>query len=143
MFISFLVLKKNGKCCIYAVYTALQIEAIKKDSARVVKENNSLHVQLIQQADKHDEKQMEHYQRVKELESEISELSFWKHQARSRLEQSEKENASLKERLKDVMKLSAPCYHSVPQPMSLSHASHISVFLLQAQMDIPCETMHA
>jgi chromosome segregation ATPase len=78
---------------------------VKKDCARVIKENNALHVQIIQQAEEHNEKQMEHYQRVKELETEISELSFWKHQAQNRLELTEKENASIKERLKDVMNL--------------------------------------
>lgn len=83
---------------------------MKKDCARVIKENNALHVQIIQQAEVHNEKQMENYQRVKELEKEISELSFWKHQAQSRLDVTEKENASVKERLRDVMNLGELTY---------------------------------
>lgn len=83
---------------------------MKKDCARVIKENNALHVQIIQQAEQHNEQQLQHYQRVKELEKEISELSFWKHQAQSRLEVTEKENASVKERLKDLMNLGERTY---------------------------------
>lgn len=50
---------------------------------------------------------MQHYQRVKELESEISELTFWKHQALGRFEASENELSAAKERLRDLMKLGA------------------------------------
>jgi hypothetical protein len=94
----------------------LQADAVKKDCTRILKENNALHVQIIQQAEEHNAKQMEHYQRVKELEKEISELSFWQHQAQSRMEVTEKENASIKERLKDVMNLGAvACTHTFVQ----------------------------
>lgn len=82
-----------------------QIDAIKKDSARVVRENNSLHVQLIQRDEELNSQQATHYQRVKELEREISELSFWKHQATTRLEQSERGKSEVTERLSDVLKM--------------------------------------
>lgn len=84
---------------------ALQIDAIKKDAARVVRENNSLHVQLIHREEEANAQQATHYQRLKELESEIAELSFWKHHATARLEQSEKVAFELKDRLADLMKM--------------------------------------
>lgn len=83
----------------------MQIDAIKKDSARVVRENNSLHAQLIQHAEASNAQQTAHYHKVKELESEIAELSFWKHQAMGRLEQSEKCTSELKERLADHLNM--------------------------------------
>lgn len=70
-----------------------------------MRENNSLHVQLIKRDEESNSKQAAHYQRVKELESEIAELSFWKHQATTRLEQSEKGASELKERLSDLLKM--------------------------------------
>eukprot|EP00892_Ulva_mutabilis_P000683 jgi/Ulvmu1/10615/UM065_0072.1 len=82
-----------------------KIDAIKKDSSRVVRENNALHAQLIQRDEESTAQQALHYQRVKELEGEIAELSFWKHQTCSRMEQSEKVNAELRERLSDLMTL--------------------------------------
>jgi centrosomal protein CEP135 len=90
-----------------------QIDGSKRDAARVVSENNQLHVQLIHEAEKFDAQQTQHYKRVKELENEIAELSFWKHQALNRFEGSEKEIASLKERLQELLKLGAvslPCH---------------------------------
>lgn len=42
---------------------------------------------------------------MKELESEVAELSFWKNQATARMEQSEKVKYELQERLADLMKL--------------------------------------
>lgn len=102
---------------------------MKKDSARVIKENNALHVQIIQQAEQHSEQQMENYQRVKELEKEISELSFWKHQAQSRLEVTEKENASIKERLKDVMNLGElTLLVAYEEQQSVAPGSHVHSF---------------
>jgi chromosome segregation ATPase len=87
---------------------AVQMDGVKRDSARVINENNQLHVQLIREAEKYDAQQTKHYQKVKSLEGEIAELSFWKHQALNRMDASEKEVASLKGRLQELMKLGAP-----------------------------------
>lgn len=92
------------KFCLEIAAT-VQVDAIKKDSSRVVQENNALHAQLIQRDEESDVQQAEQYQRVKELESEIAELSFWKHQASARMEQVERSKCDLKERLADLMKL--------------------------------------
>ena len=88
---------------------SLQIDGSKRDMARVVNENNQLHVQLIREAEKFDAQQATHYQRVKELEGEIAELSFWKHQAGGRLQSAENESLGLKERLQELLKIGAPC----------------------------------
>ena len=80
-------------------------DGAKRDSARIVQENNRLHVQLIREAEKHDALQSQHYQKVKALEAEISELSFWKHQAQHRLDSSEKDAAAMRARVQELLKL--------------------------------------
>jgi DNA repair ATPase RecN len=88
----------------------MQVEGSQKDAARLVQDNNQLHQQLIHAAEKFDAQQSQHYQRVKELESEISELSFWKHQALKRFEASERDVQAMKERLQELLNLGvAPC----------------------------------
>ena len=89
----------------------VQLEGSKRDTARVVNENNQLHVQLIREAERFDAQQASHYQRVKELEGEIAELSFWKHQASGRLQNAERESLGLKERLQELLKIGATTLH--------------------------------
>lgn len=84
-----------------------QMEGIKEDMAKTVRENNQLHVQLIQAAEAVDAEQTAHYKKVKELEHELCELSFWKHQALARFDAYERENEGLKQRLADVLRLGA------------------------------------
>jgi predicted nuclease with TOPRIM domain len=91
------------------------MDAVRKDAAKVVNENNGLHVQLIRQAENFDAQQTTHYERVKQLENEISELSFWKHQAINRLEKSEKEQSSLKDRLQELLKIGKSAHTSFCQ----------------------------
>jgi hypothetical protein len=102
---------------------AVQMDGVKRDSARVINENNQLHVQLIREAEKYDAQQTKHYQKVKSLEGEIAELSFWKHQALNRMDASEKDAASLKGRLQELMKLGAPDWLQAHMMMVL-RASH-------------------
>lgn len=83
----------------------LQIDGTKRDAAKVVQENNSLHVQIIKEAEKLDKVQTQHYQRVKALEAEISELSFWKHSALTRMHGFESEAVAVKDKLQDLMRL--------------------------------------
>jgi hypothetical protein len=83
------------------------MDGAKEDAARVVRENNQLHVQLIKEAEGFDAQQMEHYKKVKDLEHELSELSFWKHQALARFDAAERESSSLKQRLAELLKLGA------------------------------------
>ena len=64
-----------------------------------------MHIQLIKEAEKLDKQQTQHYQRVKSLEAEISELSFWKHQALKRMESFEKEAGAVRDKLQDLMRL--------------------------------------
>jgi len=71
----------------------------------VVHENNQLHVQLIREAERLDAQQTAHYKSTKELESEISVLSFWKHQALDRLASHERDSRNLRDRLAELLKL--------------------------------------
>lgn len=71
----------------------------------MVNENNKLHVQLIREAEKYDAQQTQHYKRIKELESEIAEIAFWKHQALDRFAAFERENTSLRERVQELLQL--------------------------------------
>ena len=87
---------------------APQIEGTKRDTGRLVQENNQLHQQLIHAAESSDQQRSQHYQRVKELEGEIAGLSFWKNQAQARFDRSEGEVRALKERLEELLKLGAP-----------------------------------
>ncbi|GMH37469.1 hypothetical protein BSKO_05342 [Bryopsis sp. KO-2023] len=84
-----------------------QIQVLKKDSGRLVAENNDLHLELIRATEKFETREREHYQEIKKLENQITELAYWKAQTVEGFRAKESENSRLKEKLKDVLNLGA------------------------------------
>uniref|UniRef100_A0A061RMJ2 Centrosomal protein of 135 kDa n=1 Tax=Tetraselmis sp. GSL018 TaxID=582737 RepID=A0A061RMJ2_9CHLO len=89
-----------------------KLEVWKKDSQRLLHENNQLHVELIRQAERFDEDKKQHYLQSKRLEDRISELTFWKAQHVDRYSSLEEENARLREKIQDILGLSD--HHRAP-----------------------------
>jgi hypothetical protein len=83
----------------------LKVQAVNLDSARQQAENRQLHISIIQEAEKFDRQEKQHYQHVKKLEDKIAELSYWKQSASDKLLASEKENASLRRKIDSLIKL--------------------------------------
>ena len=81
------------------------MEVLKLDAGRVIAENSQLHVQLIQQAEQYDTREKDHYKHVKRLEDREAELSYWKHQAIDRFQKVDKENAELRKRVEQLLRL--------------------------------------
>lgn len=83
----------------------MQLDGVRQDSVRQQSESSQLHLLLIQQAEKQERQDKEHYQVVKRLEDRISELSYWKHQAGEKLQAADRENASLRRRCDELLQL--------------------------------------
>ncbi len=83
----------------------MQLDVVRQDSVRLQSENSQLHLVLIQQAEKQERQDKEHYQALKRLEDKVSELSYWKHQAGEKLQAADRENASLKKRCQELLQL--------------------------------------
>ena len=84
--------------------SSCQLEVWKKDSERLLHENNQLHVQLIKQAEAFDEDRRGHYLQMKRLEDQIAELAFWKAQHVDRYTKLEQENSGLRERIHEILR---------------------------------------
>jgi hypothetical protein len=83
----------------------IQVEALKRDSARLVAENNQLHLQLMSHAEQYGATLRQNYHQSKRLEDQLAELSFVKQKTLERYLAREKENDGLKEKLASVAKL--------------------------------------
>lgn len=76
-----------------------------RDAGRLASENNQLHLQLLKAADVADKADREHYQQVKRLEAQVTELSCWKHQTAGRFHTLEHENAGLRAKVEEILRL--------------------------------------
>lgn len=68
-------------------------------------ENNQLHLQLLKASDAADKADREHYQQIKKLEGQVTELACWKHQTSGRFQTLEQENAGLRARVEEILRL--------------------------------------
>ena len=83
----------------------VQVEVLHRDNARLTSENNQLHLQLLRESEKVDAAASEGYQASRRLQSQITELTYWKQQTVERFVELEKENAGLKGRINDLLRL--------------------------------------
>ena len=83
----------------------VQVEVLQRDNARLTSENNQLHLQLLRESEKVDAAASEGYQASRRLQSQITELTYWKQQTVERFVELEKENAGLKGRINDLLRL--------------------------------------
>lgn len=93
-----LTLGAHACCC-------AQFHAFSQEVARQQAENRQLHISLIQEAEKFDRAEKQHYQQVKKLEDKIAELSYWKQAASEKQQATERENASLRRKIDSLVKL--------------------------------------
>lgn len=84
-----------------------QVEALKRDSARLTAENNQLHLQLMSQSEQLAATQRENYHQTKRLEDQLAELTFLKQKTIERYLALEQENEGLREKLGSIL-TSAP-----------------------------------
>lgn len=89
--------------CRHSSRSMRQVEVLKKDAGRLVAENNQLHVELIRDAERMQQYEKERYQEVKQLESQIAELSYWRNQTVEKFRCLEAENHGLKCRIEELM----------------------------------------
>lgn len=82
-----------------------QVDGLTRDAGRLASENNQLHLQLLAGADAADKADREHYQQVKKLEGQITELACWKHQTSGRFQTLEQENAGLRAKVEEILRL--------------------------------------
>ena len=82
-----------------------QVEGLTRDAGRLANENNQLHLQLLKAADVADKADRDHYQQVKKLEGQVTELACWKHQTAGRFHSLEQENAGLRAKVEDILRL--------------------------------------
>ncbi|KAK3289417.1 hypothetical protein CYMTET_3154 [Cymbomonas tetramitiformis] len=80
-----------------------KLDVLYQDNARLLKENNALHLQLIKDAEGGDSKERRSSLTVKKLEDEIAELKFWKKQAIDRYLSLETSHDDLKKRLEELV----------------------------------------
>ena len=85
----------------------MQVAGLTRDAGRLASENNQLHLQLLKAADVADKADREHYQQVKKLEGQVTELACWKHQTAGRFHTLEQENAGLRAKVEDILRLGA------------------------------------
>ncbi len=83
----------------------MQVEGLTRDAGRLANENNQLHLQLLKAADVADKADRDHYQQVKKLEAQLTELACWKHQTAGRFHSLEQENAGLRAKVEDILRL--------------------------------------
>ena len=83
----------------------VQVEVLHRDNVRLTSENNQLHLQLLRESEKVDAAASEGYQASRRLQSQITELTYWKQQTVERFVELEKENAGLKGRINDLLRL--------------------------------------
>jgi regulator of replication initiation timing len=102
----------------------MQLEVWRKDSERLLHENNALHVQLIKQAERFDEDAKSGYIQRKRLEDQISELAFWKAQHVERYTVLEQENAALRERIHEVLRTGERVTGGAPPPLPHQYATY-------------------
>jgi hypothetical protein len=100
----------HTKPCMHAcqslhVCMAPQLNALLQDAARQQAENSQLHLSLIQEAERADKQQKQHYQQVKKLEDTVAELRYWKQAASDKIQAAERENTSLRRKMDGLVKL--------------------------------------
>ena len=93
------------KLCYIHCTRLVQVEMLHRDNARLTSENNQLHLQLLRESEKVDAAASEGYQASRRLQSQITELTYWKQQTVERFVELEKENAGLKGRINDLLRL--------------------------------------
>ena len=76
-----------------------------RDAGRLASENNQLHLQLLKASDAADKADREHYQQIKKLEGRITELACWKQQTSGRFQTLEQENAGLRAKVEEILRL--------------------------------------
>ena len=94
-------------------YVSLQVEVLTKDTERLAAENNQLHLQLIQQADKQENSMREHIKKRKSLDNSIAELTFCKTSLSSKSATLEKEKAALQAKLQKALRDLEACHQAV------------------------------
>jgi hypothetical protein len=77
---------------------------VKQDCSRLSNESNQLHAQLIREADRYEQLQKDNYKKVKKLEDEVAELTYWKSQAIHRYDGLEKDNSALRSKVAELIK---------------------------------------
>ncbi|KAL3151588.1 Centrosomal protein 135kDa, isoform B [Trebouxia sp. C0009 RCD-2024] len=91
---------------------------------------NSLHAG----ADAADKADREHYQQVKKLEGQITELACWKHQTSGRFQTLEQENAGLRAKVEEILRLGEK-YPRQSKPASSASAALPQMSLLKTADD--------
>eukprot|EP00696_Hemimastix_kukwesjijk_P018098 gnl/Hemi2/6893_TR2348_c0_g1_i1.p1 gnl/Hemi2/6893_TR2348_c0_g1~~gnl/Hemi2/6893_TR2348_c0_g1_i1.p1 ORF type:complete len:1011 (+),score=345.74 gnl/Hemi2/6893_TR2348_c0_g1_i1:154-3186(+) len=81
----------------------VQAQPLRKENARVIRENNQLHLEMIRQAEEHDTAMKELQARVKKMQAETEELMFVFKQQEKRLHETESELNSCKKRMELVL----------------------------------------
>ena len=81
------------------------MDGLTRDAGRLASENNQLHLQLLKAADVADKTDREHYQEIKRFEGQVTELSCWKHQTAGRFHILEQENAGLRAKVEEILRL--------------------------------------
>ncbi|DBA89546.1 hypothetical protein WJX79_004564 [Trebouxia sp. C0005] len=102
-----------------------KVEGLTRDAGRLGNENNQLHLQLLKAADVADKADRDHYQQVKKLEGQLTELACWKHQTAGRFHSLEQENAGLRVKVEDILRLGEK--HPRPDARLIEASSRIAI----------------
>ena len=82
---------------------AEQRDALRLENSKLVRENNRLHRQLVEDKERRDISDREDGRRVKDAEEEMARLAFWKQQQADRQRQVEEENSVLRGKIDDLL----------------------------------------
>ncbi|GBG76695.1 hypothetical protein CBR_g22913 [Chara braunii] len=82
---------------------AHKVEVLLKENGRLVRENNQLHMQIIQEAEVGSTSQRESSLHMRRLEGEIESLRYWKTQSMDRMRVLESDNEALRNRLQQLL----------------------------------------
>ena len=80
-----------------------QRDVLKKENIKLVRENNRLHRQLVEDRERRDISDREDGRRVRDAQEELAKLALWKEQQAVRQTELEGENASLKEKIDELI----------------------------------------
>ena len=100
--------------------TSSQVQTLKQDQAKQALENSQLHIQLIQEAERFERQERQHYQEKKRLEDKIAELSFWKQSATEKLQASAHESSDLRLKIDELIKINDKLTAGVIDPSAIA-----------------------
>lgn len=100
-------------------------------------ENSQLHIQLIQEAERFERQERQHYQEKKRLEDKIAELSFWKQSATEKLQSAASESSDLKAKIEELIKINDKLTSGAMDPSAFAAKISITSPLQPSSLTLP------